>query len=159
MRTVLALAALTGVYLLALASVAPADVACGVAVAAGALAVARRAPGSPRTGTLRSLPALILFLGAVVVDVARGTWEVALVVLGVRPLRGPGTVEIPIGDRSELATVVSTLASTLSPGEVLIDIDHERGLYLIHALDVGDPDELRAHHRRGYERWQRKAIP
>jgi multisubunit Na+/H+ antiporter MnhE subunit len=159
MRTVLALAALTGVYLLALASVAPADVAAGVAVAAAALAVARRAPGNPRTGSLRSLPALVPFLAAILVDVARGTWEVALVVLGVRRLRAPGTVEIPIGERTELGTVVSTLASTLSPGEVLIDIDHERGVYLIHALDAGDPDALRTRHRHGYERRQRKAVP
>jgi multisubunit Na+/H+ antiporter MnhE subunit len=159
MRTVLALSALTGVYLLDLASVAPADIACGFAVAAGALAVARRAPGNPRTGSLRSLPALFLFLGAVAVDVARGTWDVALVVLGVRRLRAPGTVEIPIGERTELGTIVSTLASTLSPGEVLIDIDHERGVYLIHALDAGDPDQVRASHRRGYDRRQRRAIP
>ena len=48
MRTVLALSALTGVYLLDLASVAPADIACGVVVAAGALAVAGPGPRHTR---------------------------------------------------------------------------------------------------------------
>jgi multicomponent Na+:H+ antiporter subunit E len=159
MRTLLALASLTGIYLLALASAKPADVITGVVVAAGALAVARRAPGSPRTGTLRSLPALVPFVGAVIVDVAKGTWDVALVVLGLRRLQWPGSVEIPIGERTELGTVASTIASTLSPGEVLIDIDRERGVYLIHALDASDPEQIRARHRQGYERWQKKALP
>jgi multicomponent Na+:H+ antiporter subunit E len=159
MRTLLALAVLTAVYLLALASAKPADVACGVIVAGGALAVARRAPGNPRTGALRSFPALVPFLGAVLLEVVKGTWDVALVVLGLRRLQQPGVVEIPIGDRTELGTVASAVASTLSPGEVLIDIDGDRGVYLIHALDAGDPDAVRAHHRHGYERWQKRALP
>jgi multicomponent Na+:H+ antiporter subunit E len=159
MRTLLALAVLTAVYLLVLASTEPADAVTGLLVAGGALAVARRAPGNPRTGTLRSPLALVPFLGAVLMEVTKGTWDVALVVVGLRRLRGPGVVEIPIGDRTELGTVVSAVASTLSPGEVLIDIDADRGVYLIHALDASDPDDVRAHHLQGYERWQKRALP
>lgn len=159
MRALLALATLTMVYLLALASTRLADVACGVLVASGALAVARRAPGNPRTGALDSLPALFPFLAAVLVEVVKGTWEVALVVLGLRRLRQPGVVEIPLGERTELGTVASAVARTLSPGEVLIDIDGERGVYLVHALDASDPDAVRAQHRRLYERWQKRAFP
>ena len=80
-------------------------------------------------------------------------------VLGLRRLRQPGVVEIPIGDRTELGTVASAIASTLSPGEVLIDIDGDRGVYLIHALDASDPDAVGAHHQHGYERWQKRALP
>ena len=68
-------------------------------------------------------------------------------------------VEIPIGDRTELGTVVSAIASTLSPGEVLIDIDDERGVYVIHVLDASDAGEVLRRHQRGYERWQKRALP
>lgn len=159
MRTLLIVAALTAIYMLALASTEPADVAVGALVAAGALAVARRAPEGPRTGGLRSVLWLGPYLGAVLVDVARGTWEVALVVLGIQPLRRPGIVEVPIGERTEMGTVAATLAGTLSPGEVLIDIDTERGVYVLHVLDATDEDAIRAAHRRGYLRYQRRTLP
>lgn len=154
-----ALAALTAVYLLALASPAPADAVAGVIVSAAALAVARRAPRVTRSGGLRSVLALPRLLAVTLVDVTRGTWEMALVVLGRRTIEHAGVVEVPIGDRTEAATVFSALASTLSPGEVLLDIDPERGVYVLHVFDASDPDAVRAHHERRYQHHQRGALP
>jgi len=158
-RTLQAVAALTAVYLLALASTKPGDIAAGVLVAVAALAVARRAPRATTTGGLRSLLALPRLLAATLADVVRGTWEMALVVLGLRPATNAGVVEVPIGPRTDAGTVVSALASTLSPGEVLLDIDAERGVYVLHVFDASDPDAVRERHLRGYERNQRGAVP
>ena len=158
-RTLQAVVVLAAVYLLALASTKPADVAAAVLVACAALAVARRAPRATTTGGLRSALALPRLLAVTLADVARGTWEMALVVLGLRPATDAGVVEVPIGARTDVGTVVSALASTLSPGEVLLDIDAERGVYVLHVFDASDPDAVRARHRRGYERYQRGALP
>jgi len=162
-RYVLVLVGLTAVYALALASVGPLDLATGLLVSAAMLAVARRfvfaAEPQPARDVLRRIAALPRFFAGVVGEVARGTIEVALVVLGRRTLDCPGIVAIPIEERTPAGVAVAALAYTLSPGDVLIDVDEERGLMLIHVLDARDPDAVRARHRRFYERWQRRAFP
>jgi len=84
---------------------------------------------------------------------------VALVVLGRRPLDCPGIVAIPIEERTPIGVAVAALAFTLSPGDVLIDVDEEEQVMLIHVLDASDPEAVRARHRNFYERWQRRAFP
>lgn len=153
-----ALIALAGLYLLALASTAPGDIAAAVVVAAAALAIARRAP-SAGGGGLRSLLALPRFVLVTLADVATGTWEMALAVLGARSTDAAGFVEIPIEPRTPAGAITSALASSLSPGEVLLDIDAERGVIVMHVFDASDPDAIRERHARGYERHQRRAFP
>jgi multisubunit Na+/H+ antiporter MnhE subunit len=162
-RYVLALAGLTAVYAMTLASVGPLDLATGLVVSAAMLAVARRfvfaAEPQPARDVLRRIAALPRFFAGVVVEVARGTIEVALVVLGRRTLDCPGIVAIPIEERTPVGVAVAALAYTLSPGDVLIDVDEEEELMLIHVLDASDPDAVRARHRSFYERWQSRAFP
>jgi len=66
---------------------------------------------------------------------------------------------VPIGERTTSGVAVSALTTTMSPGEVLVDIDWERGVMLIHVLDARDPDAVRARHLRFYERYQRRVFP
>ncbi|MGI8659967.1 MAG: Na+/H+ antiporter subunit E [Thermoleophilaceae bacterium] len=162
-RTLAALATLTGVYLLTLASLDPLDALAGVLVAAVALALTRRltlvgsgAGGPPLAGRIvRFFP----FALAVVGDVVAGTWEVAVVVLGARELRRPGIVAVPVGQRTETGIVATAIAITLSPGEVFVDLDRERGVMLFHVLDARDPDAVRRRHELFYERYQRGVFP
>jgi multisubunit Na+/H+ antiporter MnhE subunit len=91
-------------------------------------------------------------------DITVGTWQVALVVLGLRPLRCPGIVAVPLGDRTDLGAVVSSLVSTLSPGELVVDIDHDRGAILVHVLDASDRDAVRARFEDFYRRHQRDVL-
>ena len=79
--------------------------------------------------------------------------------LHVRPLNHPGIVAVPIAERSPLGVAVSGLATTLSPGAFLVDVDWEQRVMLIHVLDASDPDEVRADHQRFYRRWQRHVFP
>ena len=162
-RHLLALAGLTAVYALTLGSARTLDLVTGLLVSGALLAVARRfvfaADPEPAGDVLRRIAALPRFFAGVVTEVARGTLEVALVVLGRRSLECPGIVAIPIEERSPVGVAVAALAFTLSPGDVLIDVDEEEALMLVHVLDASDPEAVRARHRSFYERWQRRAFP
>jgi len=163
MTAVLALVLLVLVYALALASFQPWDLALGATLAAGVLAWSRRAlfPSRMLAGRalLRRVARFPVFALAVVCEVVVGTWQVALVVVGLRPLDHPGIVAVPIGDRTPSGVVASALALTLSPGEVLVDIDWRRRVMLLHVIDASDPAAVRARHERFYRRYQRGVFP
>ncbi len=95
----------------------------------------------------------------VVRDIIVGTWQVALVVLGLRPLQAPGIVKVPIGSRSPLGVTVSSLVESLSPGSILIDVDWDERLMYFHVIDASTPDRVRAKVQRFYERYQRRVFP
>ena len=152
---------LVGVWLLVLASGDPVDVVLGVLVAAAVSFVPR--PGERVAGgdvpVARRLAAFPRLEAAVLWEVARGTWDVALRVVHLRGLERPGFVEVPIGERTDVGVAVSALATTLSPGTVLVDVDHERGVMLLHVIDASDSQAVRDEHRRFYERAQRGVFP
>lgn len=159
-RFALQVVLLAAVYLAVLASAAPLDALTGAVLAVLVLLAAGRRPrGGPSAPRLaRRMLALPPYALSVLLDAASGTWDVALVVLGVRPQGAAGIVEIPIGDRSATGIVVFGVANTLTPGEVLIDVDRERGVMLLHVLDAEDPDAVRRRHEQGWER-QRRVFP
>lgn len=162
-RFFLAVSLLILVYALVLVSVDPWDLAIGALLGGGLLGASRRFVFADGDGPAASLPrrmlAFVPFAAAVVWAILKGTWEVALVVLHVRPLAHPGIVAVPIGERSELGVVVAALETSLSPGSVLVDIDWERRVMLIHYLDASDPATIRADQQRFYERHQRRVFP
>jgi multisubunit Na+/H+ antiporter MnhE subunit len=84
---------------------------------------------------------------------------VALRVLRLRPLDRPGLVLIPIGERTELGIAATGLLFGLSPGSVLIEVDHERRAMVWHVIDARDPEAVRARFARFYDRYQRPVIP
>jgi multisubunit Na+/H+ antiporter MnhE subunit len=100
-----------------------------------------------------------VFAAAVAADVAAGTWDVALRVLHLRHLDRPGTVRVPIGARTDRGVAVSALATTLSPGAVLVDVDWERREMLVHVIDASDPAAVCARLERFYDRFQRRVFP
>lgn len=161
-RFVLPLVLLVLVYALALGSFYPADLALG-AVLSGTLLFALRRfvlPGEPATtGVFGRVLAFFPFAAAVGWEVVVGTWEVTLITLHLRPLGRSGIIAIPIGGRTETGVAVSALVATLSPGEVLVDVDRERGVMLIHVIDASDPESVRTHHEEFYRRYQRKVFP
>lgn len=154
---------LVAVYLLTLGSLHPLDLALGAVLAVALLHTLRgfRGPAAEGAGgsVLGRMAAFPVFAAAVVADIVRGTVEVSLVVLGRRPLVAPGIVEVPIGERTPAGVAVSALATTLSPGAVLMDVDWERRVMILHVLDASDPEAVRAEHQRLYERRQRAVFP
>lgn len=163
MSRLLAAVLLAAAYVLTLGSLHPLDVAAAFAIAVAILYGLRRflLPGPALeahelAGRALHLPGFVL---VVLREIVVGTWDVALIVIGVRPLARPGIVAIPVGERSPTGVAVTALAITLSPGEVLVDVDRERGLMLVHAIDASDPDGMRERYARIYERWQRPVFP
>ena len=155
-------AVLAAVYLLALGSFHPFDLALGLLLAAGLSFGLRgrlerpQGEGPPLAARVAAAP---LLLAAVAAEVARGTWDVALRVLGLRPVEHPGIVAIPIGERSELGVAVTGLLAGLSPGSLLLDVDRQRRAMLFHVIDASDPDAVRAQLDRFYQRYQRRVFP
>jgi multisubunit Na+/H+ antiporter MnhE subunit len=154
---------LCAVYALTLASADPLDLVAGLLLGAVLLATLRerlprgsREDGGSFAGRAVAFP---LFVFGLLSDIARGTWDVTLRVVHLRPVDHPGIVRIPIGDRTRLGVAVSALATTLSPGSVFIDLDEAAGVMLLHVIDASDPDEVRAAHLRFYERYQRRVFP
>jgi multicomponent Na+:H+ antiporter subunit E len=162
-RWLLVVGATVAVYLVVLVSLDPWDVAIGTALAVALAVGARRflaLEGPPRgPGLVVRLVAFWPFAAAVAWDILVGTWHVALVTLRLRPLVSPGIVKVPIGPRTPNGVAITALVLTLSPGEFLVDVDWEERVMLIHALDAADPDAVRRHHERFYERFQRNVFP
>lgn len=162
-RFAAAVVGVTLVYLMTLASFQPWDVAIGAVVGAILLLTFRPflfGETPLEVGTLaRRLVLAAPFVGAVLIDIVQGTWHVSLVVLHLRPLSHPGIVVIPIGDRSSLGVAVTGLATTLSPGSFMVDVEWDRGVMLFHVLDATDPDAVRADYQRFYDRYQRHVFP
>jgi multisubunit Na+/H+ antiporter MnhE subunit len=162
-HAIAAAAALALIYVLTLASADPVDVAMGAVIAGVLVALlARRLrlqPGGDLPPMAERVLWFPLFLGAVLVDIAVGTWDMALRVLHLRRVEHPGLVRVPIGARSERGVAVSALATTLSPGTVLIDVDWENRHMLLHVIDAADPDDVRARLQRFYDRYQRRVFP
>ena len=162
-RILLALILLVLVYALTLASAHPWDLAFGTLVAGATLTGYRRflfvGPAVPAGVLLRRVAGFLPFAVALVWDIMRGTWNVGLVVLHLRPLLHPGIVAVPIADRTPLGVAVSGLATTLSPGAFLVDVDWDQRVMLIHVLDASDPEAVRAEHQRFYRRFQRHVFP
>lgn len=160
---VLWVAVLAGVYLLALGSIHPLDVAFAVVLAAvlsfGLRGRLQRPQGSGPPSLAARLAAAPLLLAALLAEITRGTVDVALRVLHLRPVEQPGIVLVPIGDRSELGVAVTGLLAGLSPGSLMLDVDSERRAMLFHVIDASDPDAVRAHIDGFYHRYQRRVFP
>ena len=154
---------LTATYALVLASFHPWDLALGATVSVVLLRLFRRFLFGERPPVLADLgPRLAAFVPFAAVasrDIIAGSWAVALVVLRVRPLREPGIVAVPVGDRTPVGVAVSALVTTLSPGSFLVDVDWDRGVMLIHVLDARDPAGVCEAHQRFYHRYQKRVFP
>ncbi|MGH3087492.1 MAG: Na+/H+ antiporter subunit E [Rubrobacteraceae bacterium] len=162
-RVLFSIAFLTSIYAFVLASFHPWDLVTG-AVFSGVLLFVFRdfvfgGMPKPSPGFFGKVAALPLFLAASVWDIVKGTWGVALVALHLRPLERPGIVAVPIGERTPVGLAVSAIETTLSPGTYLVDVDLERGVWLIHALDATDPEAVRRDRQEFYERYQRRVFP
>ncbi len=152
---------LTGIYVMVLASFHPWDLFFGVVVS-GALVYGFRSfvfggRPDPLTGLAGRAAAFFPFVAAVVWDVLKGTWEVALITLHIKPLVEPGVVKLPVGERTPTGVAVLGLVTTLSPGAFLIEANDE--FMLIHIIDASDPDAFREEREDFYQRYQRKVFP
>lgn len=94
---------------------------------------------------------LLRFLIVFVIDIVRGSFLVAgLILRGPRRLR-PVFVEVPLALETDLA--ISLLANTISltPGTVSAKLSADRRTLIVHTIDTGDAAALVAEIRQRYE--------
>jgi multicomponent K+:H+ antiporter subunit E/multicomponent Na+:H+ antiporter subunit E len=165
-RAALVVLLLTVVFCLTLASYDPWDMLIGAVLGSLVLAVFHGAvpeiPGKPAR-ELPSLPARMLhffpFAGITVWEILIGSVRVAAIVVGLRKLEHPGVVAVPIGERSKFGVMVTGITTSLAPGSIVLDVDWDRNLMLVHVIDASDPDQVRADMQDLYDRYQRKVFP
>jgi multicomponent Na+:H+ antiporter subunit E len=162
-RYVAAVAGLTLLYALALASFRPLDLLFGAALS-GILVFATRRfvfESRPEQGPslIRRAVAFVPFSLVVLRTVVVGTWQVMLVTLHLRSLERPGIVEAPVGERTAVGLAVWAIVTGLSPGTFFVDVDSERGVVLIHTIDASDPEAFRRWEEDFYRRYQSKVFP
>ncbi len=173
-RYVVAVVALTLVYALALASFHPWDLAFGAVLAAALLFYARRTarisgdgaagPSSSESTANRPNPlgrvwAFFPFAVAVGRTALAGAWRVFLATIGLRRPRSPGVVAIPLGERTPNGVAVSAFLTAFTPDTLLVGVDEEKRVMLLHAIDAADPDAVRESQQEFYRRYQRRVFP
>lgn len=124
------------VYLGLTANFELSNVVIGLLIALGLTALLNP---SPRPVAWRQLPgavwASLRYTWIVVTDMFKGGLLVARITLNPALPIQPGIIAIASGTDSELATALSADAITLSPGELVVEIDAD-GVMYTHTLDV-----------------------
>ncbi len=87
-----------------------------------------------------ALVATPIYLGRLLIDLLISGAQVARIVLTPSLPINPGIIAIPSQCESDLGVALSAHAITLTPGEMVIEIDEARIMYT-HVLDASDPDE------------------
>jgi multisubunit Na+/H+ antiporter MnhE subunit len=148
-------AGLTAIYLLVLTSLHPGDIAVGALLGVSvALALRpRERGGAPR----KSRPgAALVVLGRTLTEIVAGSWRTVRFCLGAR--YAPGFVEVPRAGRSRHNTALWGVLTGEAPDEVVVDVDVERDVLIVHLVDASDPDSVRARHAARTED-QQKLVP
>ncbi|RKH35591.1 Na+/H+ antiporter subunit E [Corallococcus sicarius] len=163
LRSVVRGLALTLLYAVMVGSYHPVDLAVGAVLTVGVMRLFPLAglplelEASERWRRLWHLPR---FGGALVVLAARSCVHV-LGIIFVRRGREDhsGVVDVPMGERTAQGVQVSSWVISLAPGTVLLDLDWERRVMRMHALDASDPEKLLREQDNFYQRYQRAVFP
>jgi len=86
--------------------------------------------------------AFIRYLGILIYDIVSGGLMVARLALSRKIEINPGVIAIPSECDSELATALSAHSISLSPGELVVEIDDE-GVMYTHILDIRQEPEYK----------------
>lgn len=85
-------------------------------------------------------------------DMLLANWAVARRVVGPVTELHPAFVEVPLDLRDPFAATVLGSIVSLTPGTVSIDVDRERWVLQLHALDAPDPAALIRQIKQDYEK-------
>ena len=92
----------------------------------------RRLPGA--------LAALFVYIIVIFYDLILSSLWVARIVLDPKLPIKPGIIAVPSGSTSEYAEALSAHAITLTPGELVVEMD-EHGVMYTHSLDATHPED------------------
>ncbi|MBN8230253.1 Na+/H+ antiporter subunit E [Corallococcus macrosporus] len=163
LRSVAHVLSLALLYAVLVGSFHPVDLALGAALALGVMHLFPMA-GLPPVLSSREHWRRVLHLPrfgwALAVLVVRSCFHVLTVIFGRAELANKaGVVEVPMGERTARGVQVSSWVMSLAPGTVLLELDWERRVMRMHALDASDPDKLLRQQDNFYQRYQRAVFP
>ncbi len=110
-------------------------------------------PRLARPGTILLLSVRLLR------DIVAANFTVASAILHPQRNLTPGFVHYPLELRNEFAITVFASLISLTPGTVSADLNADRTVLLIHALNVTDRDALIAKIKQSYERPLQEIFP
>ena len=91
---------------------------------------------------VRQPSAVLRLFGLVTVDIIRSNIAVGRIILGLgRRQRTSGFVNIPLDLRNPYALAVLACIITSTPGTLWVSFDRQKGLLMIHVLDLIDEGE------------------
>ncbi|TSC23176.1 Na+/H+ antiporter subunit E [Corallococcus sp. Z5C101001] len=162
-RIVAQVLALALLYALMVGSFHPVDLALGAVLATGVVRLFPLAGLPPVVGgreAWRRTRHLPRFAWALTVLVVKSCLQVLGIIFG-RHCRADhaGVVEVPMGERTARGVQVSSWIMSLAPGTVLLELDWERRVMRMHALDASNPDQLRQQQEHFYQHYQRAVFP
>ena len=99
------------------------------------------------------------FLAVFIADLLSANLRVARQVIGPVHRLSPAFVEVPLDLRDPFVITVLASVVSLTPGTVSIDVDRQRWMLLVHALDAPDPQALAREIKERYERPLREIFP
>jgi len=124
-------------------------IGCVIALAGGWILTTLQLP----TMRVRRPGALFRLLGLVSVDIIRSNIAVGRIILGLgRRQRTPGFVSIPLELRNPYALALLACIITSTPGTLWVNFDAQKGLLMIHVLDLIDEGEWIRSIKTRYER-------
>lgn len=137
----------TAIYALMIASASWQDLLTGLIFSVILMAIFRGValPGGglpSNRSTIRVTLAAPRYAWMMARDIVKGTWAVTLCVVGLRPIRRPGIIRVPIGDHTPTGVGMAGLCLTLSPGSFLVDVDWDERVMLVHVIDATNWKEV-----------------
>jgi multicomponent Na+:H+ antiporter subunit E len=135
------IAAFLFIYLALTSNLEFSNVAAGFLIAVGLVLLIR--PPHRRLNWRRApsmIFALAIYVTVLVYDLIASGIQIARIVLDPALPIKPGIIAIASQCESELATALSAHAITLTPGEMVIEID-KSGVMYTHCLDVGNAEK------------------
>ncbi len=131
-----AIVMLTAVYLALTSNLAWNNILVGLLLSIGAVILVRPELQSTSVrGILPAIVSLIRYIVILVIDMILSGIQVAMIVLSPKmPIR-QGIIAIPSNCASEVGTALSAHAITITPGELVVEIDDD-GVMYTHCLDI-----------------------
>lgn len=82
--------------------------------------------------------AFVRLMGLVLVDIVRSNIAVARIVLAPGMQKTSGFIEIPLDLKSDYALTLLAVIVTSTPGTLWVDYNSQRGVMVLHVLDLVD---------------------
>lgn len=128
----------------------------GLVIGFAALWLTREIWGDTRY--FRRLPLIVRLLLLFLYELVLSSLRVARDVLKPRMTFRPGIVAVPIDLKDDLQITMLANLITLTPGTMSVDVSDDRKHIYVHAMDIGDRDQLIRDIKDGFETRIREAT-